>query len=130
MRDLGTLGGVFSFAAGINPSGQVAGTSYTADAIHAFVWEKGVMTDIGTLGGDFVLSQAAGINPAGEVVGTSSMVGLTNSRPFVWSNGTMTALPTFNDGFGRALSINPSGQIVGFADTEFGTQQPTLWSRK
>ena len=36
----------------LNNSGQVAGTSETADEQkHAFLWEDGSMVDLGTLGG-------------------------------------------------------------------------------
>src|SRR5579872_3026003 len=51
--DLGTRGGVFGSASGINDRGWVNGTSSLAgDAIeHAFVWRDGRMTDLGTLGG-------------------------------------------------------------------------------
>jgi probable HAF family extracellular repeat protein len=40
MVDLGTLGGVFSFATAVNARGDVVGESVTADeaAIHATLW--------------------------------------------------------------------------------------------
>jgi len=41
MTDLGTLGGEYSVARGINGRGQVVGWSATADGRHhAFLWEK------------------------------------------------------------------------------------------
>jgi len=59
ITDLGTLGGNNSFPLGINDRGQVVGWSETADidpnsgfpTFHAFLWNRGVMHDLGTLGG-------------------------------------------------------------------------------
>lgn len=50
--DLGTLGGtVNNIAYAINESGRIVGASdLPGDSTgHAFLWEKGVMTDLGTL---------------------------------------------------------------------------------
>src|SRR5436309_1280046 len=49
-RNLGTLpGGRVSFAYAINHAGQVVGVSEVGSG--AFLWQNGVMTDLGTLGG-------------------------------------------------------------------------------
>jgi probable HAF family extracellular repeat protein len=76
MTDLGTLGGTSSGATGINPSGQVVGAISFAgepddesqdDYNRAFLWQRGAITELGTLGGSS--SWATDINPAGQVVG-------------------------------------------------------------
>jgi probable HAF family extracellular repeat protein len=52
---------------GIN-KGQVVGFAAIASpAYHAFVWQNGIMTDLGTLGGSE--SYAYSINDSGQVVG-------------------------------------------------------------
>jgi probable HAF family extracellular repeat protein len=71
--ELGTLGGHYSYARGINDAGQVVGESGTTvvegPPSHAFITgPDGVgMTDLGSLGGDY--SVATGINDAGQVIG-------------------------------------------------------------
>ena len=90
ITDLGTLGGVEFFngseASGINDRGQVVGQSFDLDSgePHAFLWENGKMTDLGTLPGGS-LSEALGINNRGQVVGWS----ITASRvphAVLWTN--------------------------------------------
>ena len=70
MQDLGTLGGEWSFAQGINDLGQVVGFSQVANGkSHAFVWNSNDgMVDLDSLGGD---SQAWAINKNGSIVGYS-----------------------------------------------------------
>ena len=124
MIDLGTLGGHNSAAFGsaaINSRDQVVGWAElsTMDPnnpsflqFHAFLWEKGVMNDLGTLGGPN--SNALGIDEIGRVVGVS----LTDSslvHAFLWQNGVMNDLGTLGGTFSLAQEINHLGQVAGFS---------------
>ena len=59
-----------SWPTAINKAGQVVGASFTTSGhIHAFVWQKGVMSDLGALNGEY--SVADDITDSGVVIGRS-----------------------------------------------------------
>jgi probable HAF family extracellular repeat protein len=125
--DLGTLGGLVSYAYDVNSNDQVVGYSLTADGRdRAFRFEDvnrngvadaGEMVDLGALAGD-AASYAWGINDAGAVVGTS------RSTPMPEESGVERAV-RFNPGAAptdlalgegsNAFAINNRGQIAGGA---------------
>src|SRR5262245_21929935 len=55
MRDLGTLSSdIQSIAQKVNKKGQVVGDSWLSGPFpHAFIWEAGIMSGLGTLGGEW-----------------------------------------------------------------------------
>lgn len=135
MRDLGSLGGPDALMTGINARGQIYGVSYTNSApndttgiptIHPFVWEKGRMHDLGSLGG--VYTEAASMNDAGDVVGFSTLEGDEEGHPYLWNGKRMLDLGTLGGGFGTALDVNDSGHATGFSFRGDGTYHGFLWA--
>jgi probable HAF family extracellular repeat protein len=138
--NLGTLpGGTESLGIYINDSGQVIGFSdngvpdpfssnffFTGTQIHTFLWENGMMRDIGTLGGpDAVPGSSCGGQPRNVVVGLSytsftpnPTTGLPTLDPYIWRNGIMTDLGNLGgtlSGFGGFVvpCANNRGQVIG-----------------
>jgi probable HAF family extracellular repeat protein len=106
VTDLGTFGTIQSAQAhDINDAGQVVGTAHN----RAFLWENGVLTDLGTLGGNS--SVASAINAAGQVVGGASTAPPSTGHAVRWENGAITNL---TPGVASSASgINDAGQIIG-----------------
>jgi probable HAF family extracellular repeat protein len=113
VTNLGTLDGR-SIAESINDSGQIAGYYWTLSGDRPYLWENGIMVDLGILGGNN--SYAYAINDDGQVVGSSG------GSAFLWENGELTNLGG-DDSF--AVGINNSGQVIG-ADHS-GFTSAVLW---
>jgi probable HAF family extracellular repeat protein len=91
-------------------------------ACHAFLWKNGVMTDLGTLGGQNSATENRGLNNRGQVAGAAetatvdptSATGSLEFHAFLWRQGKMIDLGTLGgapDSF--AYAINDHGQVVG-----------------
>lgn len=152
VADVGTLGGTFGEATAVSNKGSLAGdATLLGDTVkHAFLWRKGLIKDLDTLGGPN--SFASSINERDEVAGfsdTSTPDPLAEDfcqfgtnlicLPFVWQDGAMVSLPTLG-GNGKAVAVNSRGLVAGGAEndtldatcpsgSEFRQLEPVLWEK-
>jgi len=155
MRDLGTLGGPFSYGMAINVNNHVVGYSTinkVDSRVHAFWFDGNALKDLGTLAPNSSnpledQSVALGINSSDRVVGYTYLPAINaNTDPavqpgtspvqqvaFVWSQGAMTnlnkligaAAETYH--LNSAMAINDNGQIVASALSKAtGTRRAVL----
>jgi probable HAF family extracellular repeat protein len=127
VTDLGELADIefgTTRANAINNNGQIVGGSNVPpppgliSAFHAFIYDNGVMRDLGLLPG-FDQAEAVAINDVGDVVGRARS-GNHGTACFLWRAGTMVNMGTI-DAVGptpncTVNAINNSGIAVGAAN--------------
>jgi probable HAF family extracellular repeat protein len=147
LTDLGALPGVNSSnVSWVNDSGVAVGVSTTGNldpvtgfpAANAVVWIGRNIFNLGTLEGGYE-SGATGINNSGQITGIFSnstpdanclllCLG-TQTRSFVWQNGSMQDIGTLGGPDAAALLINDQGQIAGISYDSSFDQVPFLWQK-
>jgi len=109
----------------INEAGQAVGHDGTGSWGQAFIWQNGVLNDLGSL--DWGGSCANAVNDRGQVVGY-----LINTydvlHPFIWQNGVMAKLETLGGWYAEATNVNDFGQVLGgtFYD-RLSDRHPCIW---
>ena len=116
VTDLGTLGGTYSYATGVNHLGQVTGYSQVAPSPspgfidHGFVWtptsQNGTDGTMSDLDGTFPYNNRAyGINGSGEVTGYWIDPISAKLRAFIYMPGSTSGV-----GGGPICDIDPAFQ--------------------
>lgn len=118
-----------SEATDINNQGQIVGWSGPglpgpSRVTHAFLWEDGVLSDLGTLGGEN--SRADRINDAGQIAGASSTPA-GGVDAFLWEAGTMRDLGSLGGNFIRVTGLTSGGAVTGWGSTASGATHAFLW---
>jgi probable HAF family extracellular repeat protein len=117
MTDLGTLGGSYSDARGINNAGQITGETHLPGdgSFHAYLYDHGVMQDIHPATRPW--SSGERINDLGQIAGfwTGGGGGAYAMRYTVADWLDLGALPGGRKS--TADAINATGQITGEAET-------------
>jgi probable HAF family extracellular repeat protein len=127
-------------ALGINDSGQAVGSSggcaafnpntgINLFALHALLWEKEKMIDLGNLGGAAGDNISFAVNNLGQAVGSSDLAGGSTFHAFLWSQATaMQDLGTLpGDMASNAPGINDKGEVVGVSLDASFNPRAFLW---
>jgi probable HAF family extracellular repeat protein len=109
---------------------------------HAFVWQNGQLTDLGTLPGGlgsfaFFISDNGLIAGASENGAIDPVANTPETHAVLWSNGRLNDLGTLGGTQSLGAGVNDAGQVTGFAQnaipdpfslTGLGTQtRAFLW---
>lgn len=142
---IGTFGGNDSAAQAVNNRGQVVGFALNpipdsmsmlpwSTEMRAFLWDKGVLKNLGTLGGPD--SWAMFVNDRGQIAGisypdlnlSSGCDTAGNNHVFLWENGQMKDVGTLGGSCSWPEGLTEQGQIVGWSNLAGDSvTHPFLW---
>jgi probable HAF family extracellular repeat protein len=113
-----------SEAVAINDRGQVlgwskTGSSYWTCPVHAFLWEDGVMTD---LGADLEARYRSFLNDRGQITGQNAP-----GQGVFWDGGMWQSIGTLGGSYSAPSGLGPTGQVVGTSTTATGEQHAFSW---
>jgi probable HAF family extracellular repeat protein len=122
------LDAVGARAISINAKGQIVGYAFRPDnSYHGFLWDNGVVTDLGTLSGGHV-SFATDINDAGQICGWSDTPKQGPARAFLWHKGVMKDLGVIGGISSIAGAVNAAGEVAGESTIAAGGVHAFKWS--
>jgi probable HAF family extracellular repeat protein len=111
---------------GLNRTGQLSGFFYIAGdhPSHPFLYDKGNLLDLGTLGGDS--GQANAINNSGQIAGEAEPAGSLTPHAFLYDRGASLDLGTLGGSSSTAGFINEAGQMAGSSLTAGDAERHTF----
>lgn len=124
LTDIGSIPPLVStsYAHDINKRGAVVGhgTVFGPGSVgtHGFLYQDGVLTDLGTLPGE-TESYAVAINDRGEIAGISFTF-FGQSHLVIWRDGAIHDLGVLPAGDANVTDMNNRRQIVGYATSSSG----------
>jgi probable HAF family extracellular repeat protein len=130
MQELPALEGFPDCVAhGIDDTGRIAGTCYTADfsQARAVIWEDGTVTPLPQLPERPILETTA-LGPDGSVAGWAYSEDFSDPRAFLWTpEGGIQELSTPEGYRSGAWGVGGSGAVVGQISPGGGDREAVVW---